>query len=291
MGRCCGLGLAFALALGGFTATPAQNVPGQSYIETRLKRVTTLTEVSSAARQVRESNSPEAQALHEQAISFRRKAREVYEAGDYAAAKELLELATRTMFKAVRLAKPHEVLSEKHRGDYESRLSSVNALLEAHERVSKEKGKEAEAATLRELVYGRLARAKELADQGNFVEGRKALDEAYVAIKIGIESMRGGDTLVRTLSFATKEEEYHYELDRNDSFRMLVDMMVAEKTQAKPGMKKMVKTFMDRAAESRESAEAQARAGDFETAVKTLEESTRHIGRAIRSAGIFIPGF
>jgi hypothetical protein len=275
----------------GFSVAAEQSVPDASQIETRLERVTKLTEVSSAARQVRESNSPEAQALHEQAISFRRKAREVYGAGDYAAAKDLLDLATRTMFKAVRLAKPDEVLKEKHLRDYESRLSSVNALLEAHERVSKEKGKEAEAETLRELVHGRIAHAKELADQGKFVEGRKALDEAYVAVKIGIESMRGGDTLVRTLSFATKEEEYHYELDRNDSFRMLVDVMVAEKAQSKPGMEKMIKAFMDRAAKSRETAEEQARAGDFETAVKSLEESSKHIGRAIRSAGVFIPGF
>ena len=268
----------------------AQNEPKRAQIETRLERIKTLTEDSSAARQIRESNASEAKARHGEARSLYREARAAYEAGDYTNAAELLKRATRVMFKAVRLANPEKVLEAKRRRDYESRLSSVNALLAAHQRVSREKGTEEEAGELRELVNRRVAHAEALAGHGELVKGRKALDEAYVAIKIAIESLRGGDTLVRTLDFATKEEEYHYELDRNESFRMLVNVLVTEKARSTPGLQKMVDLFMAQAARSRAAAEERARAGDFAAAVTGLEEATKHIGRAIRSAGIYIPG-
>ena len=135
-----------------------------------------------------------------------------------------------------------------------------------------------------------IASAKSLLDKGNPTAGRKALDEAYVAIKVAIENLRGGDTLVRTLSFATKQEEYHYELDRNDSHRMLVTVLLKEKMDASEGVKKIVQMFMEKSLDLREQAEQIAATGDFDTAVNKLEESTGQIVRAIRGAGIYIPG-
>ena len=38
--------------------------------------------------------------------------------------------------------------------------------------------------------------------------------------------MRSGDTLVRSLNFASKEEEYRYEIDRNDTHQMLIKVLV-----------------------------------------------------------------
>jgi hypothetical protein len=282
--------LGVAAVVCGVAGALAEDAPDQAQIARQLERVETLTERSSAARHVRQSTQVEAKARHAEAQALVRDAIAAYGAGDYAVAGNLLTRATRTMFEAARLANPAKVLAKKRRRDFDNRLTSVNALLKAHGRVSQEKGKEAESRALRELVEKRVARATELAGRGKVSEGRKALDEAYVAIKVAIESLRGGDTLVRSLSFATKEEEYHYEIDRNDTFRMLLDILVAEKVRANPGMARMVKTFLDQAAAGRARAEEQAKGGDFESAVQSLEQSTKHIGRAIRSAGVYIPG-
>ena len=93
-----------------------------------------------------------------------------------------------------------------------------------------------------------------------------------------------------SLNFASKEEEYHYELDRNDTHQMLVTVLLEEKMADSAGVAKMVNVFLDKARLLREEGDRQAARGDFEAAVQTLEESTKELVRAIRSGGIYIPG-
>ena len=116
------------------------------------------------------------------------------------------------------------------------------------------------------------------------------LDEAYVAAKVAIEHLRGGETLVRSLNFASSEEEYHYEVDRNDTHRMLVDVLLKEKMKTNWGIEAMVNKFMESADKLRTRADEQASDGEYENAIGTMEQSTKEIVRAIRSAGIYIPG-
>ena len=101
--------------------------------------------------------------------------------------------------------------------------------------------------------------------------------------------MRGGDTLVRSLNFATREEEYQYELDRNDTHLMLLKVLAADKPKI-PGMDGMLKGHVDKAAALRAQAEETSRSGDRAAAIEGLEASTRELVRAIRSLGVFIPG-
>lgn len=265
-------------------------VPGKEQTGARLKFVEKLTEHSSAARQVKASTNPDAKARHEQARALYAKALSAHNANDYKTAAELLNQALRTMFEAVRMADPDKVLAEKRERDFQNRLASVNALTDAHNRVSQEKGARAANTELQQLVERKVSQAHTLRQAGKLVEGRRALDEAYVAINVAIESLRGGDTLVRELHFDTKEEEYHYEVDRNDTHRMLVQVLLREKMEGSETIRKMVQSFIDKAAGTRSEAEALAGRGDYDAAVKTMEQSTKDILRAIRSAGIYIPG-
>jgi len=102
--------------------------------------------------------------------------------------------------------------------------------------------------------------------------------------------MRRGDTLVRSLNFATKREEYDYEIDRNDTHRMLVNVLLEERRASNPALDRSVRNFLDEAARLRGEAEQQAQKGGFDAAIKTLEDSTRELVRAIRGAGVYIPG-
>jgi hypothetical protein len=92
------------------------------------------------------------------------------------------------------------------------------------------------------------------------------------------------------LNFASSEEEYHYEVDRNDTHRMLVDVLLKEKMNTNWGIEAMVNKFMESADKLRARADEQASDGEYENAIGTMEESTKEIVRAIRSAGIYIPG-
>ncbi len=259
--------------------------------EDRILSVERLVERSSAARQIVASDNPAAIARHEEARSLFEKARTAFNTGDQSQVDPLLKQATQIMFDAVRMVEKDSSLVDKEYRDYGARLESLNALCDAYERIRKEKGMgSTEESELYSLVHRKIDQADALKQAGRVTEGRSVLDDAYVAAKVAIEHLRGGDTLVRSLDFASPEEEYRYEIDRNDTHRMLVNVLLADKIAASGRVENMVSGHMQEAGSLRSKAEQQAGRGEYDSAIRTLEKSTREIVQAIRSAGIYIPG-
>ena len=258
-------------------------------LEARFQSVNKLLTESSLAKQVEANGSPEALAGRDAARAHYEKARRAEKAGDTDAANAELTEATREMMKAVGQAGHESRVKEKKIFDFSHREESINALLEAYNRVMKEKGKTAEAADLQELVKNNLTVADQLVAEGHIDQGRQLVDETYLATKVAVDQVRHGDTLVRSLNFASKEEEYHYELDRNDTHLMLVRVLLDEKMKEER-ISKQVQPLLGKAETLRKRAEKSASKGDFKSAVDLLEESTREVTRAIRLAGIYIPG-
>jgi len=199
----------------------------------------------------------------------------------------LLDDATGTMFKAIRASGEPAVVVEKQIRDYSDRLASITALLQAYERVRVEK--ELKQSSTIPQIREKLVWADELYNKKEYQAGRKMLDDAYVLTKFELEKLRGGDTLVRTLNFSSKQDEYEYELDRNDTHKMLISVLLADKMKDKR-VAKMSAGFIEKADVLRVRALAEAQKGDYGIAIKTLEESTKNLVRAIRGAGIYIPG-
>lgn len=274
------------------TPTPPGRVrqaEDKEQLERRLHSVETLIEKSSAAKQIEDSPNPEAVALRDKARELRLQAVKAYEAQDYVKSSSLLDEAAKSLFKGVRLAAPEQVSDDKKRRDFNSRMESVKALLSAQKRIGTEKHLDTKEAGISRKIEGLMQQANALAAANKLDEASTTLDQALLAAQTAIGGLREGDTLVRSLNFATKEEEYHYETDRNDTHKMLVKVLVEEKVGAS-GINPMTQKFLDQAANLRAMAEAQAKKGDFEGGIKMLEDSTKELVRAIRSAGIFIPG-
>lgn len=259
-------------------------------LERRLGSVATLIEKSSAAKQIEASGKPEALAMRAKARELRLQAEESYKAGKYPDATRTLDLAARAMMESVRLAASEQFGAEKKQRDFDNRMESVKALLAAQKRIAAEKKLGAKGAETSSQIEAQMREAASLAAAGKLDEGRALLDKVYVTTKTSIESMREGDTLVRSLNFATKEEEYHYEIDRNDTHKMLVKVLLDEKRASNPNLESMVQKYLDQAAALRASAEGMAGKRDFESAIKALEDSTKELVRAIRGAGVYIPG-
>jgi len=259
--------------------------------ESRFQAVEKLLTVSSAARRIEASDNDLAKTNLEGAITFFNHAKEAAENGDGTQADALLSEATSLMFTATRMVKKDKSFVQKDLRDFDTRLASIDALCDAYHNIRKEKGLgDPEDSELYPFVQKRITDAKKLKQQKRLKEGRKVLDEAYVAAKVAIEHLRGGETLVRSLNFETPEDEYHYEVDRNDTHSMLVTVLLKDKIDASDHVKNMVGKFMDKANVLRVKADKQADDGEFEAAISTLELSTKEIVRAIRSAGIYIPG-
>ena len=256
-----------------------------------MESVGKLLESSSAARQIESSKAPEALARRDKAREIYKQARASLNAGDLTKASAQLTEVRSAFFEAVRLAAPEEVTAKKLEGDYRARLDSVNALLAAYKRVASEKG--SASKTVNETVgqiEKSVAEAARLAQGSKFKEGRLELDRAYLVAKAGISSLRSGDTLVRSLNFASKEEEYHYEIDRNDTHQMLIKVLVEEKRATNPMLDQQVQGFTTKSRELRLAAEAAAAKRDHQHAIKLLEESTAELVKAIRNASVYIPG-
>ena len=258
-------------------------------LDNRLANVERLVESSSGARRVEGSNQADAMLKRDQARELLRQARSAKQAGDSAKTQELLKQASQRMFEAVRMVGTPSSVTEKHQRDFEARIGSVTALREALSRIAAEKGSGSSTQGAIAEVDGLLGKARAAQASGDMEAGWTSLNAAYDRAKREVESLRGGETLVRSLTFENPEAEYRYEVDRNDTHRMLLDVLAQESASAKSS-KAMVDKFVARAAELRQEAEAQAARGDHAQAVKVLEQSTKELIRAIRSTGVYIPG-
>jgi len=259
-------------------------------VSLRLESVAKLLDQSSAARQIEASGDARAIAQREKAREVYKAARTAFSAGDLSKTSQLLTQSTMLMFEAVRFAAPEEVTGKKLEADFNARHESVKALLAAYKRIAAEKtGVKGVPETVSSIEKS-LADALKLASAGKYQEGRAELDRAYLVAKAGVSAMRSGDTLVRSLNFATKAEEYQYEIDRNDTHQMLIKVLVDEKRATNPQLDQQVSGFVTKAKELRSAAEASAARKGFEEAIKQLEESTSELVRAIRNAGVYIPG-
>jgi len=263
--------------------------PAAPDVSSRLVYVERLLTESSAARRVDASGNAEAVALKAQAQAHFDEARKLADGGDHEAAEAELREAIALMTDAARKANGDSSVTQKQSDDYGSRKESVQALAKAHDRIATEKGMREMNEALQEKVDADLAASDELLKDGKAPEARARLDAAYESVKASLEELRGGDTLVRELNFETPEDEYLYELDRNDTHRMLVEVLLAEKMQASP-MRKTADGFIAQAGELRREAEEAAGRKKFEEAIRLLEASTKEFIRAIRSAGVYIPG-
>lgn len=252
----------------------------------RMNSVSTLIEQSSASRQIESSGEPAAREKRDNARLMLREAQAAIQHGDTLGARRLLDDAAREMMVGVRLARPEQVSAEKARLDYDARLESARALLAAQRRITQEKAAGREASDAAASIQARIDQAQALAAQGQHAQARPLLDSAYLQARVSIESLRRGDTLVRSLNFASPREEYDYEIDRNEAHRMLVQMVLGDR----PDMRAMMQPILDRAATLRQDAEAQAGRGEHPAAIQQLERSTRELVRAIRAGGLYIPG-
>lgn len=265
------------------------SISATAQTDSRVNFINKLLTSSSGAQQIKKSNNPEANAMHQKALDYYKQAQEQTKLGNDTKAKTLLDQSAKSMFRAIKLATPKTLSNVKLKNDFNKRKKSIDTLRTAFNRIADEnKGCECKDKTNQQITKI-TSSAEKLMNDGQTVPARTELDKAYQLLKVSIESLRGGQTLVRSLDFATPEEEYHYEIDRNDTHNMLVKILLKD-MKVSTYTDKKVSEFTGKAKSIRTDAEKSALNNQFEDAIKLLEESTKQLVRAIRSAGIYIPG-
>ena len=268
---------------------PPQRVDDPKAVESRLENLRRLVSDSAAAKRIEQSANSEAARLKTEAVEHLAAAEKLLNERRTLEASEQLQRATSKMFAAIRSAGPGKAGVQKKREDFENRYESTDVLVSALERIADEKGQQQRYAGQTRSIRAKMNLARRQADAGDIDIARSSIEGAYEEAKATVEALRQGDTLVRTLNFANKEEEYRYELDRNETHRMLVKVLLRDR----PLDSRAQKSVDDRVAAAlslRKKAEQEAAAGAFDAAVATLEAATKELVRAIRSAGVYIPG-
>lgn len=263
----------------------AGNKVDKAQLTFNIESVGKLIEGSSAARQIESSKAPEAVQRRDKARDLHRAAKQALDQDQLDKASALLAEARAVFFDAVRFAAPEEVTAKKLENDYLLRLESVQALLGAYKRVSGEKSAKGLAETVTQIEKS-IAASSDLAKARKFAEAKTEIDRGYLVAKAGLTTLRSGDTLVRSLNFASKEEEYHYEIDRNNTHQMLIKVLVDDKKASGD----MIQSYLSKGQALRVKADEAASRKAYDDAVKLLEEATTELVRAIRNAGIYIPG-
>ena len=263
--------------------------PSEEQLKKDIEFVHRMVNQSEGAKKIAADSNEQAKTLQQQANDLLQQARDALTAGDAAKVNQLLGRAKLTMFQAMR-GVGGEVKSQKQQDDFQRRWDSAESLLQAHNRYAEENNLNGDAVKTAQHVEETLKKAREVFAKGERDNARQMVDDAYLSIKLSLTRLRSGQTIVSALNFANKEEEYQYELDRNDTHKMLVQVVLKEKLAANPGLAKLVDMNMKIAEDLRDKASQQAKQGDYEAAVQTMEQSTSQIIRAIRAAGIYIPG-
>ena len=258
-------------------------------ISSRIHNMSKLLNDSSGARQVINSSNSAAKQKRQKALKIYQQASEKLNNGANDDATELLNQSAKLMFEAIKMSTPISMTEDKSILNYGQRKESVIALRDAFNRISDENHEEKSKLKVNNQLKKLITRADALLKNGENAKARTEIDKAYHLLKVSIESIRSGQTLVRSLQFETKEQEYLYEIDRNDTHSMLISLLVDEKNKT-DNVKKKVMKFVEEARLLRQQADAYAAEDAYDIAIGLLEQSTKQLVRAIRGAGVYIPG-
>ena len=264
----------------------AADVDATDELAPRIAMVRTLLFESSAARRIENSDDEPARLKRQQAISI---FEEAIDPGDIDTRKARLNDAVALLYASAALVSNNSGSDQKYREDLDRRQRSLDALLVAHERIMVEKGTTDEHTLLLADIDADTRAVETLLSANKIDQAREHLDRAYGKTRLSVEQSREGETLLRELTFETPEDEFRYELDRNDTHRMLLTVLLQEKMQNER-VKDRVYSYVEEADKLRESATEQASDERFDEAIELLERSTAELVRAIRGAGVYIPG-
>lgn len=221
----------------------------------------------------------EAQALWEQAeIKF--------EVGNYKAADDYARQGLSTISTVSRKVVDTGREAAAGRARYDQLRKRVLDFTEAFQRVVAEKPGESIGPLLDQQAVSRLLlEAEEQMQEKNFTIANQRMVEAADIVEFALVRARDKDTLLHELKFDSPEDEYRYEQQRNNSYKLLVDMLEKEKTGNSSGLAQMREAVKENARICG-MADKLVEQGDIEAGIRTLEEGTEKLARVLRMSGL-----
>ncbi len=244
---------------------------------------------SSLVRNMKKVNLPQVSESLDKALAFHKQALDKLSNGDLKGAIKARDESLKQLMIASRLAHQLSGFAEKKaKTRYEKKLKSVQGLLNAHQRITELNSNTDIELKLQKTITPLMEESKQYASHEKFKEALASLTKAYLVIAESIKSQRSGQTLIRSLDFATEEEAYEYELGRYENYQMLVNMMIDERKAFKRDAR--TKPFFDEANRYHEQAKRFVAKGQYGEAAKFIEQASKTLVNLLRDSGVHIPG-
>lgn len=171
--------------------------------------------------------------------------------------------------------------------DFKARRNQINSFMRALEVGSDVSSLSPWTGRLT-IARNGLQQADALFDQEKYAEANTRLASIYEDVMVIVSEARRNQSIIYRLNFATPADEYSYELERNKSYEILVDIALAEKQNADKALRPYILKLIEQSRDLRRQAGVQAASGDHIKAIGTLETATRTLVQALRSAGVTV---
>lgn len=301
-GRSAGLNLAAAIVLAGaaiaagvpvaLAQAPADadaGVSAQALLESKIRLVKLLLTQSPAMQRIPQSGNAQAKKKLADAQALYAKAASEAEAGRPGAAIKLLDEALREITTASRMVPDAAQVAAQERARYAGLNEATRTFLNLYKGVSARMAAKGGAVPLdANAMNAMIGKAESLAAAGNHKDANSVLGDAYKAVVGALNRTLMAETIVYDHKFETPAEEYKYELSRNKNYEELVPLAIAQLNPPRDSAA-ISESYVQQSRQLRDTSQKQAASGDYQTALKTIQDATLHLQRSLRVAGVVVP--
>jgi hypothetical protein len=288
--RTLGAALAVIGALWGGVAWAQQQADAKNETERLLSQKALMLEVYLGSKRVADalrSGEPKNIEVAKRARADLAEGAEALEKGDLQRAEQsfnagLRQISTLVLQQGARAEDP-----AVKKDDFNARRRQINSFMKALEAGTDAASLSPWAGRLAVTRKG-LSQAEALFDQEKYAEANAQMASIYADVVTIVGEARRNQSIIYRLTFATPADEYAYELERNKSYEILVDIAIADKQNPDKALQPYIRKLVGQSRELRDMAGAQAASGDHVKAIGTLENASGHLVRALRSAGVTV---
>ena len=240
---------------------------------------------SPTAKRIEDSNDDVSRQQLQRAREMWEQAVEHSERNEYDLAEVHISEGLKLMTRVSRKVKDEERIRQARIDLYLQVKEHVGMFITAFDRIAVEKDKEDIKSLLdRDKLDAVLSSAESMYTDGDLITANELMKQAADMVDNALSDARHNEVLLHELKFESPEEEYSYEVSRNDSYVILIDLSQKKSTISQAEIT-YVQNLINENAQLRAQAEELANKGDIEKGIAVLEKGTDKLSRALRISG------
>jgi len=269
-------------------AVSERDNPQRELLLQKLRLLGTYME-SPALVAIGKNGSEEARQLLRQARKHLEMARALYAEDKADETMAALDQGLRAASQATavnRKTRPHASSAALARKRYQIRLGQIRSFIQTLPDIPVESRDRVDIDRERKTAERLVSEAETLAAKGRHNEANKILANAYKSTVTMLSKLHQGETFVYRLKFSSPADELAYERRRNDSYEMLIRILLQENPRMAAELQAMADRHVRESRALRERADAQAAAGAEGDAIRTMEAATLRLVRVLQAGGL-----